>query len=156
MKLDTTEPSFSGAVIARERAEAGHSSSAFLDAALIGIPATAVHVLQPILTPFLGAPEALYFGPEAAWPEIGISGSLRLSEAGRCSTDAYFNAFFLDFWRAHTSLTRLGVVCHAQGALTLRAIVHLANGRREVLAEWHHKGQGAEAPYWLWSRAGEV
>ncbi|WP_372841810.1 glycosyltransferase family 2 protein, partial [Phaeovulum sp.] len=46
--------------------------------------------------------------------------------------------------------------CHAQGALTLRAIVHLANGRREVLAEWHHKGQGAEAPYWLWSRAGEV
>jgi len=156
MKYRAAEVSFNDAVLARERAEMGRAWAVSSRAPQYEQVADTVHVLQPILTPYAGVPEALYFGPQAAWPEVDTSGALRLSEGGRFSTDAFFNAFFLDFWRAHTQLTRLGVLCRAEGALRLRAMVHLANGRREMLAEWLHNGQGEAMPKWLWARAGEA
>ncbi|MDP2063720.1 MAG: glycosyltransferase [Phaeovulum sp.] len=112
----------------------------------------AVEVLQAVLSAHPGAPDALYFAATSARVETGAAGALVLPEGGVLSTDSYFNAFFLDFWRARTPIARLGVACIALGPLALRAVAHLPGGGSETLASWHHEGQRHEALHWVWAR----
>lgn len=105
--------------------------------------------LQSVLTPLEGVPVSLYL-QEGSRVEPGADGSFRLPPRGRMETDTYFNAFYLNVWRAHLRLDRLGVLCRARGVVSLRVTAHLAGGGSRILADWMDEGEGAEALHWIW------
>lgn len=115
------------------------------------------HVLQTLMAPMSGAPAGLYFSAPNTHRVGDESGVLLLPDGGRLSTAAYFNSFFLDFWRVHTAIARLGVECRAAGAMHLRAVAHYPGGATRVLAEWDHPQAAANhSIFWIWAREGEA
>ena len=110
-------------------------------------------MLQPMLAPLPGAPELLYFAAGSAGVVAGPGGGLIMAAGGRLQGASYFNAFFLDYWRAHTGVARLGLACRASKAVLLRVLGQLGDGSQRCLAEWQHPGGGAHHIEWLWLRA---
>ena len=122
---------------------------------LTGRPdAGGLSVLQSVVPPMPGRPEALYLQPGSGVP-ADPGEALQLPEGGLLRTDAFFNAFYLSHWRDHTEVGRLGVLCRSRRKLRIRAIGHLANGRTIVMAVWEHPGGETSSTHWLWNRATE-
>ena len=104
--------------------------------------------LQSILTPFEGMPSDLYLA-EGSRAEVTETGAFRLPPRGRLETDSYFNAFYLNFWRAHASVARVGLSCRVQGVVALRVMAHLADGGVKTLDDWMVAGDGEESLHWI-------
>ena len=111
------------------------------------------HMLQPMLAPLPGAPELLYFAAGSAGVVAGPGGGLKMAPGGRLQGASYFNAFFLDYWRAHTGVARLGLACRAGETVVLRVLGRFGDGSQRCLNEWQHPGGGVHHIEWLWSRA---
>lgn len=110
--------------------------------------------LQSVLTPFEGMPPSLYMA-EGSRVEIGAKGLFRLPPRGRLETDSYFNAFYLNVWRAHGRLARVGVRCRVRGMIAVQLVAHLAGGDVRVLDDWMVAGEGEESLRWVWAETGE-
>lgn len=111
--------------------------------------------LQGLLTPFAGMPDSLYLA-KGSRVEVGEDGLFRLPPRGWLETDSYFNAFYLNFWRAHGRLARVGVLCRVQGAVAVRVLAHLAGGGVRVIDDWMEGGDGQESLHWVWAETGEI
>ena len=77
-------------------------------------------ILQTILFPKEGLyqPEEMYYHTNGMRNLKGEG--LRLRRGDIFATDSYFNAFNADFWREHTTLSKLGLRVQFQGSLRLR------------------------------------
>lgn len=111
--------------------------------------------LQGLLTPFAGMPDSLYLA-KGSRVDVGEDGLFRLPPRGWLETDSYFNAFYLNFWRAHGRLARVGVLCRVQGAVAVRVLAHLAGGGVRVIDDWMEGGDGQESLHWVWAETGEI
>lgn len=111
--------------------------------------------LQGLLTPFAGMPSSLYLA-EGSRCDVDGAGRFRLPPRGRLESDSYFNAFYLNFWRAHGRLARVGVLCRVQGTVAVRVLAHLAGGGVRVVDDWIEVGDGLESVTWVWAETGEV
>lgn len=94
----------------------------------------AVHVLQDVLAPMPGRPEALYLA----------AGGFGLAAGKTLSSDSYFNSFYLGPWRAHAQIGRLGVRLQLDGSALLRVIGIDGAGARHVLF-----ADAADHPIWI-------
>ena len=117
--------------------------------------AVSVTRLHSVLTPHAGMPSALYLA-EGSRVEVSAEGVFRLPPRGRLETDSYFNAFYLNVWRAHVPLERIGVQCRVRGVVALRVLAHLAGGGVRVIDDWMEIGAGEESLRWIWARVPEV
>lgn len=113
-----------------------------------------LHVLQGVIAPMPGRPEALYLQPGSGVP-AGMAEGLNLPAGAMLRTDTFFNAFYLGHWRNHTDIARLGLTCRSDRPLRLRALAHLPDGQTQLLAEWTHPGGRAPSTRWIWARATE-
>ena len=111
--------------------------------------------LQGLLTPLADMPESLYLA-KGSRAEVGEDGCFRLPPRGRLETDSYFNAFYLNFWRAHGRLARVGVLCRVQGVVAVRVLAHMAGGGVRVVDDWMEIGDGQESLHWVWADADEI
>lgn len=105
--------------------------------------------LQMLLSPAEGAPEALYFGSGSHF-STSNQGALVVPRGGRLEGDTFFNAFFLDYWRKWTGITRVGIHCRASGSLRLCLVGHRADGTRRTVATWTLAGADASSVRWIW------
>lgn len=115
----------------------------------------AITRLQSILTPFADMPRDLYLA-EGSRVDVTEAGAFRLPQRGRLETDSYFNAFYLNFWRAHGRLARLGVSCRVTGAVAVRVMAHLVGGGVKTLDDWMVVGDGEESLHWVWADMDEA
>lgn len=111
--------------------------------------------LHSVLTPHAGMPTALYLA-EGSRVEVPVEGVFRLPPRGWLETDSYFNAFYLNVWRAHVPLERIGVQCRVRGVVALRVLAHLPGGGVRVIDDWMVVGAGEESLRWIWARVPEV
>ena len=111
--------------------------------------------LQSVLTPFSGMPPSLYIA-EGSRVEIGENGLFRLPPRGRLETDSYFNSFYLNFWRAHGRLARVGVQSRVRGVVAFQVLAHLAGGEVRVLDDWTLTSEGEASLRWVWVETDEL
>ncbi len=119
-----------------------------------------VFVLQEGLLPLPDVPQALYFAKDSTWSalpgDIGEqTGQLTLQRGQTLNMNSYFNGFFLDYWRLHTAIARLGVLCSSSGQLRIRVIGHGKAGHHTTLLDMAHPAT-TDQPIWLWGRADET
>lgn len=113
----------------------------------------ALHCLQRFLSPKAGMPDALYFGKGSQF-QVREGGDVVLLEGERIEGNTFFNAFFLEFWRARTAIGKIGIRCRANGAMRLRLNGHLKGGQIRLVALWDHSGEEEASLRWVWHEAG--
>lgn len=104
--------------------------------------------LQPLLSPMPGMPAGLYFSVGSQF-EVLEGGNLRIAAGQVLETDAYFNAFFLNFWERWARIGRIGVTCRVSGACAVEVRGHFGDGGTRLLSEFVAGAEEENRPLWI-------
>ena len=111
--------------------------------------------LQSVLTPMPGMPLGMYFGADSRF-EVQDDGALRMEPGTKLETDAYFNAFFLNFWQRWARIGRVGVACQATGSFLLEIRGHFGDGELRPIGEWASEEAAGNHLFWIDLPKGEA